>query len=99
MNDKQCCGLCSKVSLEVTEASSPLWTHLVPHNGEEVHAQVFHVHTPFPQGLRGVRVQQDEGQPGCGPPLVQGSDPLADLGDRLKGENKELSTLLSFDGN
>lgn len=71
-----------------------LWTHLVAHDGQEVHGQVGHVHTPLPQGLRGVRVQQDGRQPGRCPLLVQGSDPLAELGDGLQGGQKGLRTPL-----
>lgn len=38
-------------------------TYLMPHNGQEVHAQVLDIHSPLPQCLSGVRVHQDSGQP------------------------------------
>lgn len=58
--------------------------YLVPHNGQEVHAQVLHIHTPFPQGLCRICVQQNDRQPGSCPLLVQGFDSLTDIRDGLK---------------
>lgn len=64
----------------------PPGTHLVAHDGQEVHAQVPHVHAPLPQGLRGVRVQEQHRQPAGRPLLVQGSDSPADVRHRLRKE-------------
>lgn len=51
----------------------------MPHDGQEVHAQIPHVHAPLPQGLGSVRVHKHPRQPPCRPLLVQGSDSPADL--------------------
>lgn len=77
----------------------PLRAHLVPHDGQEVHAQALHIHAPLPQGLRGIRVQEDSRQPGSRPLLVQGFHSPADLRDGLKRENQELGMLLGSDVN
>lgn len=61
-----------------------LQTHLVPHDCQEVHAQVLHVHTPFPQRLRSVRVQENERQPRSGPLPVLGFNSLTDFSYGLK---------------
>jgi hypothetical protein len=63
--------------------------YLVPHDRQEVHAQVLHIHTPFPQGLSSIRVHENARQTTRCPPLVQGFDALADFRDRLKGEDKK----------
>lgn len=51
----------------------------MPHDGQEVHAQVPHVHALLPQGLGSIRVHKHPRQPPCHPLLVQGSDSPADL--------------------
>uniref|UniRef100_A0A480HB23 Selenocysteine lyase isoform X1 n=1 Tax=Sus scrofa TaxID=9823 RepID=A0A480HB23_PIG len=64
------------------QCSDPGAIELVAHDGQEVHAQVPHVHAPLPQGLRGVRVQEQHRQPAGRPLLVQGSDSPADVRHR-----------------
>lgn len=60
----------------------------MPHDSQEVHAQVPHVHAPLAQGLGGVRVQEHARQPrGC-PLLVQGGNAPAEFRDGLKGESR-----------
>lgn len=56
------------------------------HDGQEVHTQVLDIHSSLPQSLGGVRVHQDSGQSRGRPDLVQGFNPTANLGDRLKQE-------------
>ena len=56
----------------------------MPHDGQEVHTQIPHVHAPLPQGLGSVRVHKHPRQPPCRPLLVQGSDSPADLGHGLE---------------
>ena len=60
----------------------------MPHDGQEVHAQVPHVHAPLPQGLGGVCVHKHPWQPPRCPLLVQGSDSPVDLRHRLEREEQ-----------
>lgn len=55
------------------------------HNGEVVHPQLLHVHTPLANHLRRICVHQDPGQPLRRSPLIKGMDALAQLRDRLAG--------------
>lgn len=71
-------------SLEPPEGRRALCTHLVPHDGQQVHAQVLHIHALFPQGLRSVCVQQNDRQPRSSTLLVQGFNSLTDFRDGLQ---------------
>jgi hypothetical protein len=66
------------------------------HDGQEVHAQVFDIHSPLPQCLSSVCVHQDSGQPRGSPDLVQGFNSPTDLGDRLKQEEANITMSLWF---
>lgn len=53
------------------------------HNGEVVHPQLLHVHAPLANHLRRIRVHQDPRQPLSHSPLIEGTDALAQLCNRL----------------
>lgn len=59
-------------------------TYLVPHDGQEVHAEVLYIHPPLPQCLGSIRVHKDSGQPGGDTALIQGLNTPSDLRNRLK---------------